>query len=34
MLLNDLMGLGLYIGFLIVIGLPAVLLKAYFNVPF
>jgi dolichol kinase len=31
---NDLIGLGLYIAFLIVIGLPTVLLKVYFNVPF
>jgi phytol kinase len=31
---NDLIGLGLYIGFLIVIGLPTLLLKASFNVPF
>ena len=34
MLHNDLMGLGLYIGFLIMMGLPAVLLKACCNVPF
>lgn len=31
---NDWIGLGLYIGFIIVIGLPTVLLKLYFNVPF
>jgi phytol kinase len=31
---NDLIGMGLYIGFIIVIGLPAILLKVYFNVPF
>jgi len=34
MLHNDLIGVGLYIGFLIVLGLPTVLLKVYFNVPF
>jgi len=31
---NDLIGVGLYIGFLVVLGLPMVLLKLYFNVPF
>jgi len=31
---NDLIGLGLYIGFLIAIGLPTVLLKIFCNVPF
>lgn len=34
MLDNDWFGVGLYLGFLIVIGLPAVLLKVFFNVPF
>ena len=34
MLHNDLIGVGLYIGFLVVLGLPMVLLKLYFNVPF
>ena len=34
MLHNDLLGVGLYIGFLVVLGLPMVLLKLYFNVPF
>jgi len=31
---NDLIGVGLYIGFIIILGLPTVLLKVYFNVPF
>lgn len=34
MLHNDLIGIGLYFGFLVAIGLPSVLLKASFNVPF
>ena len=34
MLFNDWFSLGLYVGFLIVIGLPTVLLKVFFNVPF
>ena len=34
MLHNDWFGLGFYIGFLIVIGLPTVLLKVFFNLPF
>ena len=31
---NDLLGLALYISFFIVVGLPTVLFKARFNVPF
>lgn len=31
---NDWLGLGLYLGFLVAVGLPTVLLKARFNVPF
>ena len=34
MLHNDLIGLGLYIGFIIAIGLPVILLKVFFNMPF
>jgi dolichol kinase len=34
MLLNDLIGLGLYIGFIIALGLPAILLKAFTKMPF
>lgn len=34
MLHNDLIGVGLYIGFIIILGLPTMLLKVYFNVPF
>jgi phytol kinase len=31
---SDWLGVGLYLGFLVALGLPAVLLKVYFNVPF
>lgn len=31
---NDLIGLGLYLGYIAATGIPAVLLKAFFNVPF
>ncbi len=31
---NDLTGLGLYVGFLVVVGLPTLLFKVYFKVPF
>jgi phytol kinase len=31
---NDWIGVGLYIGFILILGLPAVLLKVHFNVPF
>lgn len=31
---NDLLGMGLYLGYIIATGLPAVLLKAFFDVPF
>lgn len=31
---SDLLGLGLYLGYFIATGLPAVLLKVFFNVPF
>jgi len=34
MLYNDLLGLGFYLGFLVACGLPAILLKVYFNIPF
>lgn len=34
MLYNDLVGIGLYLGFIIAIGLPVILLKAYGNLPF
>lgn len=34
MLPNDLIGLGFYLGFLVAIGLPMILLKAVFNLPF
>ena len=34
MLYNDLIGIGLYLGFIIAIGLPVILLKAYGNLPF
>lgn len=34
MLHNDLLGLGLYLAFLIALGLPAILLKAIFDIPF
>lgn len=34
MLPNDLLGMGLYFGSLIATGLPAILLKYFFNVPF
>ena len=34
MMHNDLIGLGLYIGFIIAIGLPVILLKVFFNMPF
>ncbi len=34
MLHNDLMGMGLYIGYLLALGVPAILLKVRFNVPF
>jgi phytol kinase len=34
MLINDLIGVGLYLGFIIGLGLPLILLKAYFNLPF
>ncbi len=34
MLLNDLVGVGLYFGFIIAIGLPVILLKVYSNMPF
>ncbi len=33
MLLNDFYDIGLYFGFFITLGLPAILLKRYFNVP-
>lgn len=31
---NDLPGLGLYFGYLVATGLPAILLKLYFKIPF
>lgn len=34
MLNNDWMGIGLYLGFIVAIGLPAILLKVRFDVPF
>ena len=34
MLYNDLIGISLYLGFIIAIGLPVILLKAYGNLPF
>jgi phytol kinase len=34
MLNNDLIGMGLYIGYIIAIGLPMLLLRRYLNVPF
>lgn len=34
MLHNDLIGIGLYFGFIVALGLPAILLKAFFKIPF
>jgi len=34
MLYNDLIGISLYLGFIIAIGLPVILLKAHGNLPF